>query len=207
MNAFIFSAGTFYGLRQRPEEGDLIIAADAGYLNCRAAGFTPHLLLGDFDSMELPETDLPIQRLPVEKDDTDTMAAVKVALEKDCKVIHIYGGTGGKRLDHTLYNLHTLLHIRRHGAVGYLHDDDFLWTVIENETLELKREVDWGIVSVFPLCEKAEGVDEVGLQYPLDQATLTVQDPIGVRNHFMDETARITVRKGPLIVGWELPPL
>lgn len=207
MNAFIFSAGTFYGLRQRPEEGDLIIAADAGYLNCRAAGFTPHLLLGDFDSMELPETDLPIQRLPVEKDDTDTMAAVKVALEKDCKVIHIYGGTGGKRLDHTLYNLHTLLHIRRHGAVGYLHDDDFLWTVIENETLELKREVDWGIVSVFPLCEKAEGVDEVGLQYPLDQATLTVQDPIGVSNHFMDETARITVRKGPLIVGWELPPL
>lgn len=207
MNAFIFSAGTFYGLRQHPEEGDLIIAADAGYLNCRTAGLTPHLLLGDFDSMELPETDLPIQRLPVEKDDTDTMAAVKVALEKDCKVIHIYGGTGGKRLDHTLYNLHTLLHIRRHGAVGYLHDDDFVWTAIENETLELKREVDWGIVSVFPLCEKAEGVDEVGLQYPLDHAALTVQDPIGVSNHFMEETARITVRKGPLIVGWELPPL
>ena len=207
MNAFIFSAGTFYGLRQRPEEGDLIIAADAGYLNCRAAGLTPHLLLGDFDSMDMPETDLPIHRLPVEKDDTDTMAAVKAALEKGCKAIHIYGGTGGKRLDHTLYNLHTLLHIRRHGAVGYLHDDDFLWTVIENETLELKREVDWGIVSVFPLCEQAEGVDEVGLQDPLDHATLTVQDPIGVSNHFAAETARITVRKGPLIVGWELPPL
>lgn len=207
MNAFIFSAGSFYGLRHCPQEGDLIIAADAGYLNCRAAGLTPHLILGDFDSMDVPETDLPIQRLPVEKDDTDTMAAVKVALNHGCKAIHIYGGTGGKRLDHTLYNFHTLLHIRRHGAVGYLHDDDFLWTVIENETLELKREVDWGIVSVFPLFERAEGVDEEGLQYPLDHAVLTVQDPIGVSNHFVAETARITVRKGPLIVGWELPPL
>ena len=185
----------------------MIIAADAGYLNCRAAGLTPHLILGDFDSMDVPETDLPIQRLPVEKDDTDTMAAVKVALNHGCKAIHICGGTGGKRLDHTLYNFHTLLHIRRHGAVGYLHDDDFLWTVIENETLELKREVDWGIVSVFPLFERAEGVDEEGLQYPLDHAVLTVQDPIGVSNHFVAETARITVRKGPLIVGWELPPL
>ena len=207
MNAFIFSAGSFYGLRHRPQEWDLIIAADAGYLNCRAAGLTPHLILGDFDSMDVPETDLPIQRLPVEKDDTDTMAAVKVALNHGCKAIHIYGGTGGKRLDHTLYNFHTLLHIRRHGAVGYLHDDDFLWTVIENETLELKREVDWGIVSVFPLFERAEGVDEEGLQYPLDHAVLTVQDPIGVSNHFVAETALITVRKGPLIVGWELPPL
>lgn len=207
MKAFIFSAGTFFGLRERPEAGDLIIAADAGYLNCRAADLTPHLLLGDFDSMEVPETDLPLQRLPVEKDDTDTMAAVKLALERGCDVIHIYGGTGGKRLDHTLYNLHTLLHIRRNGAVGYLHDNDFLWTAIENETLELKREVDWGIVSVFPLCEKAEGVDEVGLQYPLDHATLTVQDPIGVSNHFMEERAHVTVRKGSLIVGWELPPL
>lgn len=204
---FIFSAGTFFGLRQRPVEGDLIIAADAGYLNCRKAGYEPHLLLGDFDSMDLPETGIPVERLPVEKDDTDTMAAVKVALSRGCGEIHIYGGTGGKRLDHTLYNLHTLLHIRRHGAVGYLHDDDFLWTVIENETLELKRKVDWGIVSVFPLGEKAEGIDEVGLQYPLDHAVLTVADPIGVSNHFVEDTAHITVRSGVLAVGWELPPI
>ena len=204
---FIFAAGTFFGLRERPAEGELIIAADAGYLNCRSAGLVPHLLLGDFDSMELPETETPVVRLPVEKDDTDTMAAVKVALQRGCEEIHIYGGTGGKRLDHTLYNLHTLLHIRRHGARGLLHDDDFCWTVIENETLYLKREVDWGIVSVFPLGEKAEGIDEVGLQYPLDHATLTVEDPIGVSNHFSASEAHITVRKGVLAIGWELPAL
>ena len=32
---FIFAAGTFYGLRKRPEAGDLVIAADAGYRVCQ----------------------------------------------------------------------------------------------------------------------------------------------------------------------------
>lgn len=39
---------------------------------------------------------------PVEKDDTDTLAAVKLGLERECTDFWIYGGTGGKRLDHTL---------------------------------------------------------------------------------------------------------
>lgn len=206
MNGFIFSAGTFFGLRQQPEDGDMIIAADAGYRNCLAAGLKPHVLLGDFDSMDLPETDAAVQRLPVEKDDTDTMAAVKLALDRGCDNVIIYGGTGGKRLDHTLANIHTLFYIRRHGAHGYLYDDDFLWTVIENEELILEREVDWGLVSVFPLCEQAEGVYEEGLQYPLEDAVLRADFPLGVSNHFAADEARITVKNGVLAVGWELPP-
>ena len=206
MNGFVFSAGTFFGLRQQPEDGDLIIAADAGYRNCLAAGLKPHVLLGDFDSMDLPETDATVQRLPVEKDDTDTMAAVKLALEHGCDTVIIYGGTGGKRLDHTLANIHTLFYIRRRGARGYLYDDDFLWTVIENEELILQREVDWGLVSVFPLCAQAEGVCEEGLQYPLEKAVLRADVPLGVSNHFVAERARIAVERGALAVGWELPP-
>ena len=204
---FIFAAGTFYGLREHPAPGDFVIAADAGYQNCHQAGIVPDLLLGDFDSMDQPADFDHVERAPVEKDDTDTMLAVKTGLSRGCTEFYIYGGTGGKRLDHTLCNLHTLLHIRRHGARGYLYDDDFCWTVMENETLHLTREVDWGIVSVFPLGERAEGIDEVGLQYPLDHAVLTAEDPIGVSNHFVSPQSHITVRSGVLAVGWELPAL
>ena len=204
---FIFAAGTFFGLRISPREGDVIIAADAGYQTCRKAGLEPHLLLGDFDSMEQPETTADVVRLPVEKDDTDTLAAVKAALEQGCEEIVIYGGTGGKRLDHTLANLHTLLYIRRQGSRGYLYDDDFLWTVIENETITIRREVEWGILSVFPLCDRAEGIDERGVQYPLENAVLTAAYPLGVSNHILEDTAEIAVRRGALAVGWELPPL
>ena len=204
---FIFAAGTFYGLRTVPAADDLIIAADAGYRICRAQNLTPHLLLGDFDSMEAPADFPNLHRLPVEKDDTDTLAALRYGLAQGCTEFHIYGATGGRRLDHTLANLQSLLFLRRHGARGFLYDDDFLWTAIENESLTIHREVDWGLLSVFCLGDRAEGVDETGLQYPLSDATLTPDFPIGVSNHFIDSAATVTVRRGALAVGWQLSPL
>ncbi|MCI9649931.1 thiamine diphosphokinase [Oscillibacter sp.] len=205
---FIFAAGTFYGLRERPgDPGDFIIAADGGYRVCLREKVTPHLLLGDFDSIEPPADFGHVRRLPVEKDDTDTLAAVKTGLEQGCTDFFIYGGTGGKRLDHTLANLQSLLFLRRRGARGWLYGDDFLWTVIENEALEVPRTVEWGLFSAFCLGDRAEGVDETGLQYPLENAVLTPDFPIGVSNHILKPAARISVRRGALAVGWELPPL
>lgn len=204
---FIFAAGTFYGLRERPEGNDFVIAADAGYQTCRQLGIVPDLLLGDFDSMEEPVGFPHIQRVPVEKDDTDTMLAVKTALERECGTVYLYGGTGGRRLDHTLANLQSLLYLRRRGARGYLYDDDFLWTAIENESFTVQRTVDWGLFSAFCLGDRAEGVDERGFQYPLEDAVLTPEFPLGVSNHILEPEAVITVRRGALAVGWQLPPL
>ena len=204
---FIFAAGTFYGLRERPAPGDLVIAADAGYRVCQQAGIVPDLLLGDFDSMDQPADFSNVHRSPVEKDDTDTMLAVKTALEQGCGTVYIYGGTGGKRLDHTLANLQSLLYLRRRGARGWLYDNDFIWTAIENETLTVEKTVEWGLFSAFCLGDRAEGIDETGFQYPLRDATLTPEFPLGVSNHILEPQARITVRKGALAVGWELPAL
>ena len=204
---FIFAAGSFYGLRERPAPGDFVIAADAGYRICQKENLRPDLLLGDFDSMEPPGDAARVRRLPVEKDDTDTLAALKAGLEQGCDTFYIYGGTGGRRLDHTLANLQSLLFLRRRGARGFLYDNDFLWTVIENEALAVPKTVEWGLFSAFCLGDRAEGVDEKGFQYPLENAALTPDVPLGVSNHILEPEARITVRKGALAVGWELPPL
>ena len=204
---FIFAAGSFYGLRERPAPGDFVIAADAGYRICQRENLKPDLLLGDFDSMEPPADFTHVRRLPVEKDDTDTLAALRAGLEQMCDTFYIYGGTGGKRLDHTLANLQSLLFLRRRGARGFLHDDDFLWTVMENEALTVARRVEWGLFSAFCLGDRAEGVDEEGVQYPLKNAVLTPDFPLGVSNHFLEPEARIAVRRGALAIGWELPPL
>ena len=204
---FIFAAGTFFGLRERPRQGDFVIAADAGYRVCRRVGIMPDLLLGDFDSMEQPEDFLNVHRSPVEKDDTDTMLAVKTALEEGCDTIYIYGGTGGKRLDHTLANLQTLWYARRQGAHAYLYDDDFIRTVVENESITIEKTVEWGLFSAFCLGDKAEGIDEIGFQYSLKDAVLTADFPLGVSNHIIEPTATLTVRNGALAIGWELEPL
>lgn len=205
---FIFAAGTFYGLRRKPEEPeDLVIAADAGYRTCRELGIVPDLLLGDFDSMEQPEDFANIHRSPVEKNDTDTMLAVKTGLEQGCGEFYLYGGTGGRRLDHTLANLQTLLYLRRRGARGYLYDNDFVWTVIENETIRVDKTVEWGLLSVFCLGDRARGVTETGVQYPLQGAELTAEFPLGVSNHILEPVAMVGVETGALAVGWELEPL
>lgn len=200
---FIFAAGSFYGLREPPVPGDLVIAADAGYGLCLELGIAPDLVLGDFDSMPEP-AGVPVRRVPVEKDDTDAMLALKTGLEEGCGEFYLYGFTGGKRLDHTLANLQSLLFLRRRGARGWMYGDDFLWTAIENESLAVRREVEWGLFSAFCLGDRAEGVDETGFQYPLRNAVLTPEFPLGVSNHILEPEAAVTVRRGALLVGWEL---
>ena len=204
---FIFAAGSFYGLREAPKAGDVIIAADAGFRLCRELGLTPDLLLGDFDSMEEPKDFAHLIRVPVEKDDTDTMLALREGLRRGCDTFYLYGATGGARLDHTLANLQSLAFLLRHRARGYLYDQNFVYTAIENETLTLAREVDWGIVSLFSMGDRAEHITLEGLQYPLTDGTIDCGFPLGVSNHIVAPTARITVGRGPLLVGWELPKL
>ncbi len=201
---FIFAAGSFYGLRVRPAAGDLVVAADAGYRACRECGIVPDTILGDFDSMEAPPDGVPVRRLPVEKDDTDTLAAARAALAAGCGTVYLYGGTGGRRLDHTLANLQTLLFLRRRGARGVLYGDGFAWTAIEDEKISIRRTVEWGLLSAFCLGDRAEGVYETGLQYPLEDAELTADFPLGVSNHFAAPEAAVAVRRGALAVGWEL---
>lgn len=204
---FIYAAGSFFGLRERPRPGDLQIAADAGLRLCRELGRTPDLVLGDFDSMDVSEAPADALRVPVEKDDTDTGLALREGLRRGCREFFIYGGTGGRRLDHTLANLQSLAFLRENGARGWLYDRDFVYTVIKNETLTLRREVDWGLVSLFALGDRARGVTLTGLQYPLDHAELTCAFPLGVSNHFAEERAAVTVEDGLLLVGQELPHL
>lgn len=201
---FIFAAGTCYALEEKPAGDDLVIAADAGYRTCRALGLVPDLLVGDFDSMDQPADFARIVRLPVEKDDTDTTAAARRGLAAGCTEFHIYGGTGGARLDHTLANLQLLLLLRRSGSRGYLHDDGFVFTAIENETMTVPKRRDRALLSVFCADGTARGVKERGVQYPLTDATLRSDLPLGVSNHILDEAAEVSVTAGALFVGWEL---
>lgn len=202
-DCLIFAAGTIYDIPRPPREGDYVIAADAGFTACRRLGVTPDLLLGDFDSMAEP--DFPnILRSPVEKDDTDTSLALKEGLRRGYTAFHIYGGTGGERLDHTLANLQMLTWLRRQGARGYLYDRRFVYTAIRSESLTIPKTVDWGLLSIFCTGPDAHGITLRGVQYPLTDADLSAAFPLGVSNHILEAEARISVAQGELLVGWQL---
>lgn len=224
---FIFSAGSFYGLHKAPQPEDLIIAADAGLLLCQKLRLKPNYIIGDFDSVsdkdfapasgkdfdssvisnsEAESSNLTekILRYPVEKDDTDTMLAMKKALELGCKEIFIYGGTGGKRMDHTLANIAALGYANSMGCKAYLYDDNFIFTVISSEKVVIKKTIEDGLISVFAFGGDAAGVSIQGTQYTLDNATLCSNFPLGVSNHMRDDLAVISCTKGSLLVGWQL---
>ena len=207
---FVFAAADFYGLRERPRSGDFLIAADAGYLLCRKIGLSPDLLIGDFDSMDEPSAppNVPhIERVPMRKDDTDAMLALKAGLSRNCTEFHLYGAVGGPRMDHTIANLQGLLYLRRHRARGCLYAKNFVWTAIENESLEIPRPYPDALLSVFALTPKASGVTLRGAQYPLDGAEIAHDFPLGVSNHIAEESALVSVENGAALVGWALPPL
>ena len=198
--------GDYARVKQYLREDDAVVFCDSGLKHMEALGVKPALIVGDFDSHCNPHLDVETIVLPCEKDDTDTVFAVKTMVQRGYDDFLLIGVIGA-RLDHTLANLQSLAFLLRHGARGYLYDQNFVYTAIENETLTLAREVDWGIVSLFSMGDRAEHITLEGLQYPLTDGTIDCGFPLGVSNHIVAPTARITVGRGPLLVGWELPKL
>ena len=123
-------------------EEDYVIAVDGGLSYCGILNVEPDLILGDFDSVSeqeklaveqlkqaVPEK---ICQLPVCKDDTDMLAAIKKGLGLGYTDFRIYAATGG-RFDHTLANIQCLLYLKNHGAVGYLVDGTGMVLVLQQE--------------------------------------------------------------------------
>ena len=185
------------------EAEDLLIAADGGYDYCMLLGVTPDIIIGDFDSVsedglnEMEKiTGAEIIRLPKEKDDTDTLAALKVGLSKGYRKFNIYGATGG-RLEHTIANMQCLLFLKEHEATGYLCDGTGLIFAIREESVSFRKEMS-GFLSLFSAGEKAQGVTIEGMKYTMKNGEITNTFPIGISNEFIGEQGSISVNKGAL---------
>ena len=198
---YIFAAGSYYGLVNRPSANDYVIAADGGYQWCLQEKITPQLLLGDFDSLSQIPKDIPVRTFPMQKDDTDTMLAIKTGLDLGYLEFHLYGCSGG-RLDHTLANLQALVYLSKQNAKGFLYGKHETFTAIENGSILLSGQKQQ-LFSVFCFGPDATGVSIQGAEYPLSNATLTSSFPMGVSNQFLEGVVSIRVQNGCLLVGWE----
>ncbi len=196
-NCVIFGAAEFEKLLAPVGENDLIIAADGGLAHTQALGLHPNIVLGDFDSLGYVPAGA--QVYPVEKDDTDSMLAVRKGLEAGFRRFVLYGALDGPRVDHTLANFQTLLYLAEHGARGYLVGKRQTVTAVKNSCVQFPAGFS-GTVSVFCLGADAKGVTLRGLHYGLENGTLTSSFPLGVSNHFTGEAASITVESGSLLV-------
>ena len=196
----IFGAAEFDGLVAPVTENDLVIAADGGVTHVEALGIRPDVILGDFDSLGYVPAGARVY--PVEKDDTDSMLAVRLGLEAGCDRFLLYGALDGPRLDHTVANLQTLLYLADHGARGFLIGRNQIITTIREETLVFP-EAFAGIFSLFCMGEAAKGITLRNLKYTLEDGTLDSGFPLGVSNHFTGAQASVAVKTGTLLAIYE----
>lgn len=250
---YIVGAGDFTPRGFAPVPGDLVLAADGGYRALCSLGYTPDLLLGDFDSLgDLPlPPDLPVLRFPARKDDTDTGLALRHGLDRGYRDFALYGCAGG-RVDHLLANLQSMARVSRLGATIRLAAPEYdAWALTgpapdapapatpaapgalvlhasaphasapstpapdalapdapdapdalaPAATLTLPPRPGGTLVSVFCHGDRAEGVTLTGLAYPLSDAALTGDFPLGVSNRRLEgQPATVSVRRGTLLI-------
>lgn len=194
----IVSGGDF-GSIPEPGKNDFVIACDRGYTYCERLGIQPDLIISDFDSYDGPiDASIPLNTFSSEKDDTDTMLAVRYAVNHGFQRLLLCCALGG-RLDHLIANLQSLVFAQKHGIPAALYSDDTEIYTLQASSLRLPRRSGWSL-SVFAADGPCRGVCISGAKYPLMSADLVPSFPLGVSNQWASETAEISVREGILLV-------
>lgn len=198
---WIIGAGEFTPRGLAPQPGDLIIAADGGYRYVQGLSIVPHILLGDFDSLGEPPALAGVEliRHPVRKDDTDTGLALSVGWQRGYRDFALYG-CGGGRIDHLLANFQSMGRYAGMGAQVRLADPGYTAYTVSAGSLTLPPARPGTLVSVFCHGQTARGVTLTGLSYPLADAELSCDWPLGVSNAYEKEQPTVAVKEGTLLV-------
>lgn len=180
------------------KKDDYCIFCDCGLSHREKLGIEPNLIIGDFDSYIKPETDIETIVLPCEKDDTDTVFAVKEALKRGFEEFLIIGAAGG-RFDHTLGNISILTMLRRLNKKATLIDDFSEMEIISKEEVTISDRYPY--FSLIAINGKAEGITIKNAKYPLENAAIEPDYQYGISNEVIKgKDARVFVENGELLL-------
>jgi thiamine pyrophosphokinase len=190
-----------------------VVAADGGLRHVAPFGLAVDRWVGDGDSTEPAELErlaaagVPVERVAVDKDESDTELALVAAIDAGADVVTILGGLGGPRIDHALANVALLQHPALEHRDARLYDEHgarlSLIVGPDHRGLPGARELAGRIgdlVSLIPLGESAHDVTTEGLRYPLRGDTLIVGLARGLSNVRIAATASVEVGTGRILV-------
>ena len=195
------SIGDYGTVSAKLRQDDYMIYCDCGLRHMDGLGAEPDLIVGDFDSYSNPEFDTETIVLPCEKDDTDTVFAVKEALRRGFEDFLLIGVVG-ERLDHTLGNVSILLMLDSEGKKGTIIDD-YSEMEIVSDRCGKPCIIDDSYVyfSLINISGTARGVTIRGAKYPLENAEITCEYQYGVSNEVLPGcTAEVSVGEGRLLL-------
>ena len=187
-------------MRQYLRLDDYVIYCDCGLKHADNLGVEPSLIIGDFDSYAKPENMQNVIELPVIKDDTDTIFAVKEAMRRGYDDVLMLGVTGGRE-DMTLGNIYALLMLKMNGITAMIADDYSEISIIQ--TCEEKH-VKWGwkFFSILNITGTASGITVTGAKYNLNDAVIAPEFQYGISNEVLspENDSVISLKNGYLLL-------
>ena len=179
-------------------EDDYLVFCDSGLKHIDSLGVKPNLIVGDFDSYDNPNLDVETIVLPCEKDDTDTVFAVKEALKRGFDEFLLIGVIGA-RLDHTLGNVSILMYLDSLSKKGVIIDDYSEMEIVSKEPAFI--EDSFAYFSLINVSGKAKGIVVENAKYSLDNAEITCEYQYGISNEVIKgEIAKVSVSDGQLLL-------
>ena len=190
--------GQYDRIRAYLREDDFLICCDSGLKHREGLGILPNLIVGDFDSHENPHLDVETIVLPREKDDTDTVFAVKEALKRGFQEFLLVGVMGG-RLDHTLGNVSLLLMLDSQGKKAVALDDYSEMEIVSDRPAYIEDRYPY--FSLLNISGLAQGVTIRNAKFPLTDGEITCEYQYGISNEVLPGmTSEVTVKNGRLLL-------
>ena len=185
-------------IREKLCDNDYVVFCDSGLKHLKNLQVQPSLIVGDFDSHENPHLDVETIVLPCEKDDTDTVYAVKEAISRGFDNFLLIGVVGA-RLDHTLGNVSILLYLDSLGKNGCIIDDYSEMEIVSDEPVSICDR--YAFFSLLNITGCAKDITITGAKYPLVDAEISCEYQYGVSNEVLpSETATVSVKHGKLLL-------
>lgn len=177
---------------------DYIIFCDSGLKHMHKLAIKPSLIVGDFDSHENPHLDIETIVLPCEKDDTDTVFAVKEAIRRGYTDFLLIGVVGA-RLDHTLGNIYILEYLDELGLKGRIIDDYSEMELISQRATYI--EDSYAYFSLVNITGTARGITIENAKYPLTDSEISCGYQYAISNEVTPgKTSKVYLKEGKLLL-------
>ena len=177
---------------------DYVIFCDSGLKHMQKLAVKPSLIVGDFDSHENPKLDIETIVLPCEKDDTDTVFAVKEAIKRGYTDFLLIGVIGA-RLDHTLGNVYILEYLDELGLKGKIIDDYSEMALVSREPAYIEDL--YAFFSLINITGIAKGITIENAKYPLKDGEITCGYQYGISNEVISgKIAKVSIQDGKLLL-------
>lgn len=183
-----------------------VVAADGGARHAVVLGRPLDLWVGDGDSLgedgiaELAAAGIPIRRLAVDKDESDTELALLAAIEAGARRVTILGALGGARFDHGLANVWLLADPRLAGCDVRIVDAASRIRLVGPGRHDLGGRIG-DLISLMPFGGDVGRVTSIGLRYPLRAEPLPLGPSRGLSNVRDAGDASIELESGRLLVA------